>query len=119
MPHGLAEDVARGDHYAAAGKYDDAVRAYTAVLQVAGAPVVQVLRKLAGVYYHLGQYAQAIEVATAVLVLAPDEAQAYFYRGAAQDKLGHWAQAIQDWQRAARLGDPEARAALGAWGLAW
>lgn len=113
--------VTQGDTYVTLGDYANALRAYEAFLQAdKQAPVAQVLRKVAGVQYQLGQYRQAMEAATAALLLNPQEAPAYRYRGMAVEALGHRAQAVQDLQQAARLGDdPEAQRILQGWGLSW
>jgi tetratricopeptide (TPR) repeat protein len=103
----------------ARGAYQVAERLYIAALQAEGRTTALVLQKLAEAYYQLGQYPQARDAATAVVVLAPQEARAYWYRGAAQEVLGAPAQAIADWQAAARLGDREAQTALQTRGLAW
>jgi tetratricopeptide (TPR) repeat protein len=99
------------------GEYANAVEAYREVLQVDGRWVAPVLQKLAKVYLQLGQYRQAREAVTVVLVLAPEQGRAYWFRGVAQKALGQEEQAIQDWQEAARRGDREAQAALQARGL--
>jgi tetratricopeptide (TPR) repeat protein len=111
--------VAQGDRALARGAYQAAARLYTAVLQAEGRAPALVAQKLAEAWYRLGQYAQARDAATAALVLAPQEARAYWYRGAAQEKLGAPEQAMADWQAAARLGDQEAQTALQTRGLAW
>jgi tetratricopeptide (TPR) repeat protein len=102
--------VARGDRAMARG---------ATALQAEGHATALVLRKLAEAYYRLGQYPQARDTATAALILAPQEARAYWYRGAAQEALGAPGQAIADWQTAARLGDREAQSALQIRGIAW
>ena len=112
--------VTQGDAYVAQRDYANALRAYETFLHAdEEAPVAQVLRKVAGVQYQRGQYLQAIEAATAALVLNLQEAQAYRYRGMAREALGDREQAAQDLQQAARLGDPEAQRLLQAWGLPW
>ncbi|ETX00397.1 tetratricopeptide repeat protein [Candidatus Entotheonella palauensis] len=70
------------------------------------------LRRLAEAYLQAGHYAKARDAATAALVLNPDDAQAYGYRGTAQAALGKQEQAVQDWRHAAQLGDAEAHTAL-------
>ncbi len=70
------------------------------------------LRRLAESYLQAGHYAKARDAATAALVLNPDDAQAYWYRGTAQAALGKPEQAVQDWRHAAHLGDAESRTAL-------
>ena len=123
MTCGAAEDrapqVQLGDQYVMVGAYASAVQAYEAFLQAEGHPVVQALQKLAGVQYQLGQYREARETATAMLVLAPDNARAYWYRGTAQEALGQQEQALQDWQHTVRLGDTEAQATLRVHGRPW
>jgi tetratricopeptide (TPR) repeat protein len=111
--------VARGDRAMGRGAYAVAERLYTAALQAEGRTTALLLGKLAEVSYRLGRYPQARDAATAALVLAPQEARAYWYRGAAQEVLGATGQAIADWQAAARLGDLEAQSALRARRLAW
>ena len=114
-----ASVVARGDRAMARGAYQAAERLYTASLQAEGRATALVLQKLAEASYRLGQYPQARDAATAALVLAPQEARAYWYRGAALEILGAPEQAMADWQAAARLGDREAQIALQTRGLAW
>jgi hypothetical protein len=114
-----AAAVAQGDRALARGAYQAAARLYTAALQAEGRATALVLQKLAEAYYRLGQYPQARDAATAALVLAPWEARAYWYRGAALEVLGAPEQAMADWQAAARLGDQEAQIALQTRGLAW
>ena len=69
-------------------------------------------RRLAESYLQSGRYAEARDAATAALVLNPEDAQAYWYRGTARAELGDQEQAVQDWSQAAQLGDAEARTAL-------
>lgn len=72
----------------------------------------RLLRQLAEAYLQAGHYVKARDAATAALVLNPDDAQAYGYRGTAQAALGDQEQAVQDWRHAAQLGDAEAHTAL-------
>ena len=115
----VAAVVAQGDRAMARGAYPVAVRLYTAALQAEGRPTAQVVQQLAAAYARLGQYPQARDAATAAVVLAPQAARAYWYRGVAQEALGAPELAIADWQAAARLGDREAQAALQTRGLTW
>lgn len=78
------------------------------------AQVLVILRQVAERQYQMGQYSQVIEIATAMLLLNPQEVQAYRYRGLAEKALGDWEQAAQDLQQAARLGDSEAQGLLAA-----
>jgi Flp pilus assembly protein TadD len=59
--------------------------------------------------------AAAIETATALLVLTPDDATGYRLRGVAYDEIGNRTEALQDMRRAADLGDLEARRILHTW----
>lgn len=111
--------VVRGDRAMARGAYRVAERLYTASLQAEGHATALVLQKLAEAYYRLGEYSQARDAATAAVVLAPQEARAYWYRGATLEVLGAPEQAIADWQVAARLGDREAQTALQTRGITW
>jgi tetratricopeptide (TPR) repeat protein len=103
----------------AAGLFAEATEAYERALQVSGAPVAALLRNLARVNVKLGQYAKAHETATAALVVAPNDARAYWYRGQAAKGLGESTKALEDWQQAARLGDRQAQQALQTQGMSW
>jgi tetratricopeptide (TPR) repeat protein len=103
----------------AAGLFTEAIEAYEHALKVSGAPVDALLRKLARVNVKLGRYAKAHETATAALVVAPNDARAYWYRGQAAKGLGESTKALEDWQQAARLGDREAQQTLRAQGMSW
>jgi len=103
----------------AEGLFAEAIDAYEHALQVSGPPVAALLRNLARVNVKLGQYAKAHETATAALVVAPNDARAYWYRGQAAKGLGESTKALEDWQQAARLGDREAQQTLQAQGLSW
>ena len=81
--------------------------------------MAQVLREVAGLHYALHQYAQAVDAATAALAIQIPDRVAYRIRGLAHDAMNNRAQAVQDLQRAAQLGDVEAQRTLQAWGETW
>lgn len=114
-----AQALAQGDRYAARGAYAQALEAYAAFLRVQGGPVVPVLHKMTVAHIRLGHWQPVIDVATAALVLAPQDAVAYRYRGMAHEALGDRPRALQDLQHAARLGDVEAQQLLRTWGVTW
>jgi regulator of sirC expression with transglutaminase-like and TPR domain len=58
---------------------------------------------------------QTIDAATALLMLTPNAAEPYRYRGLAYVRTGNKGQALQDIQRAADLGDSEAQRILQTW----
>jgi len=111
--------LAQGDRYAATGAYAQALEAYAAFLRAQRGPVVPVLHKMAVAHARLGHWQPVIDVTTAALVLAPQDAVAYRYRGTAYEALGDRPQALRDWQRAAQLGDAEAQQLLRTLGVTW
>jgi heme/copper-type cytochrome/quinol oxidase subunit 2 len=52
-----------------------------------------------------GDYRGAIKTLTAIISKNPDESINYRLRGNAYDNLGNWKRAIEDWKKAAALGD--------------
>ena len=113
------EMVLQADYASAAGRYAEAVQAYEEALQASSEPVSGILRNLAYAHFQLGNYEKTYRVATAVLMITPQDPRTYLYRGQAAEALSNPTQAIQDWQQAARLGNPEAQRFLQAKGLAW
>jgi tetratricopeptide (TPR) repeat protein len=118
---GVTQYIEQGDGYVEAGEERKALQAYQQALDLLAQeyPFALVLHKLAARYATPGYTQQAIDAATAALVLDPDDALAYRYRGLAYEDGGDRPQAIRDLQRAARLNDPEAQRTLHAWGIAW
>jgi len=81
------------------------------------AALVQTLIAWAARYNHAGQYARSLPVASAALILDPQAALAFFYRGIAYHEMGQQARAIEDVRRAARLGVAQAHEVLQTWGV--
>ena len=113
------EGELQGDQAAAAGLFADAAQSYESALQSSGAPVATILSKLAGAYVQLGELDNAYETATAALIVAPHDAQAYWYRGLAAKGLGEPTKALENWKQAARRGHREAQQTLQAQGVTW
>lgn len=105
-----------GAVYQDLGRDLQALQAYEAALRARGAPFAPAFREVAALYYTAGHYPQAIQAATTALALTPEDALAYRYRGLALKAVGDQAQAERDMQRAASLGDEEARTTLRVWG---
>jgi tetratricopeptide (TPR) repeat protein len=58
--------------------------------------------------YKLGKYQAAVVDFTSVLMREPDNAQAYYYRGVSRRMMGDMSTSCSDFDKAAKLGMPEA-----------
>ncbi len=73
------------------------------------------LCKLAALSYEREQFLLVVDAITAALALGDCNGTAYRLRGAAYDAMEDTTRAIQDMQRAANLGDQQARDIMQGW----
>ena len=66
-----------------------------------------------------GDLAAAIETFTLILTVHPQDHLSYRLRGNAYDNLGNQQKAVEDWTKAARLGDTTIQSYLDFQGVKW
>ncbi len=79
------------------GRQDDALALAQASAQSGGA---RAQRALADIERSVGRYADAEPIYTALIAAQPQDWVLYFSRGAARERMGHWADAEADLRRA-------------------
>lgn len=79
---------------------------------------VRALRTLADMHRNRGEYAQAEPLYSRLVELQPGDWRLYFARGAARERLGRWAEAEADLQRALEL-SPDQPDVLNYLGYTW
>jgi tetratricopeptide (TPR) repeat protein len=88
----------RGVVYDSEGQYAQAIADYDEAIKHEPGPNVFMNRGVA--YYHNGQAALAVQDFDRAILLDPDDAQAYFARGAAYVALADYDHAIADFDQA-------------------
>lgn len=108
----------RGQAYEAMGELDRAISDYRRT--VALSPNHASALGLLGVAYgHRGDYGRAVEALTKALILRPKEDSLYLNRANDYMEMGQSDAAIEDFRRAAQLGNIQARELLASQGIGW
>lgn len=84
------------------GKYDKAIKVYTAAINLRPQDAVNYLNR-GEAYYNLKEYDKAVEDYSKVIELDPEADEAYNNRGCCYDELGEHQRAIEDFTKAIEL----------------
>lgn len=91
------------------GKYDKAIKVYTAAINLRPQDAVNYLNR-GEAYYNLKEYDKAVEDYSKVIELDPEAEEAYNNRGCCYDELGEHQRAIDDYTKAIELAPLDADA---------
>ena len=97
----------KGNRHLAQGQFDEAIAAYTRVIELDPESVI-VYGNRGEAYYSIGEYDKAIADCTKAIEMAPEFWLAYYHRGLAYESKGEYEKAASDYEKVIEMAtDPE------------
>jgi tetratricopeptide (TPR) repeat protein len=97
----------KGNRHLARGQFDEAIAAYTRVIELDSGYVLAYSNR-GEAYYSIGEYDEAVADYTKAIKLAPEFWLAYYHRGLVYEAKGEYEEAASDYEKVIEMStDPE------------
>ena len=97
----------KGNRHLAQGQFDEAIAAYTKVIELDPESVIAYSNR-GEAYYSIGEYDEAIADYTRAIEMDPEFWLAYYHRGLAYESKGEYEEAASDYEKVIEIAiDPE------------